>query len=41
MADVIDLQEAWDNTPQEEKASNYSLALCHKSYKSWVACWVK
>ncbi|MFT4297076.1 MAG: hypothetical protein QM582_16870 [Micropruina sp.] len=41
MADILSLQDAFDNTPEEEKASNWSILACHKSYKSFVACFVK
>ncbi|WP_284690961.1 hypothetical protein [Propioniciclava coleopterorum] len=41
MADILSLQEAYDQTPDEEKASRWSIAVCHKSYKSLVACFVK
>lgn len=41
MSEVLSLQEAFDNTPDEEKASYWSVALCHKSYKSYVVCFVK
>lgn len=41
MAEVIDLQAAYDNTPEEEKASKYSIAICRSSYKSFVVCFVK
>ncbi|WP_261795310.1 hypothetical protein [Nigerium massiliense] len=41
MADVIDLQAAYEETPDEEKASAYSVAACHNSYRSFVLCWVK
>lgn len=41
MADILSLQEAYDQTPEEEKASRYSLAICNRSYKSLIVCFVK
>lgn len=41
MADILILQGADDQTPEEEKASRWSLAACRNSYKSLVACFDK
>lgn len=41
MAEILNLQDAYDNTPDEEKASRWSIAACRNSYVSLVACWVK
>lgn len=41
MAEILDLQESADETPQEEKASNVSWRWCRNSYFSLALCFVK
>lgn len=41
MSDVIGLQAEMDATPEEEKASRISVAICRNSYRSIAVCFVK
>lgn len=41
MAEILDLQGSYDATPEEEKASRLSIAVCRNSYASYVVCFVK
>lgn len=41
MAEVLDLQEGGEETPNEEKASKVSLRYCRNSYISLALCFVK
>lgn len=41
VSNVLKLQETVEETPAEMKKSKVSIAVCHKSKKSYFACFVK
>ena len=41
MAEVLNMQEQPQESPQEEKKSNISLRICRNSYLSVALCFVK
>lgn len=38
MSDVLNLQDEPTEAPGEDKRSNWSVAFCRNSYKSFAAC---
>lgn len=41
MAEVLDMQTPYEETPDELKASAISIGFCHKSYYSVAFCGAK
>jgi len=41
MADILDLQRSYDETPDDEKASRISIVLCTGSNVSLFVCYAK
>ncbi len=41
MADILDLQRQYDETPDDEKGSFISVIACTRSYHSIFLCYAK
>lgn len=41
MAEILDMQTPYEETPDEHKASVISVGFCHKSYASIAFCGAK